>query len=59
MILCFVFQESVIAMAWLTVAYSNEELCDKLVAYDILQPDIIQEAFRVTDRGDFVPDEFQ
>jgi hypothetical protein len=45
-------------MAWMAVAHNNDELCDKLVAFDVLQADDrITEAFRVTDRGHFVPEE--
>ena len=41
-------------MAWLSIGNSNEDLCQKLIENDVLQPGTILEAFRATDRGDFV-----
>ena len=41
-------------MAWLTVAQSNEELVNKLVSHNILSDEKLIQAFRLTDRGDFV-----
>jgi hypothetical protein len=41
-------------MAWLTVAQSNEELVNKLINHQVLTDDKLIQAFRLTDRGDFV-----
>lgn len=41
-------------MAWLSVGMSNDDLCDKLVQYGVLKESIVEAAFRITDRGDFV-----
>lgn len=44
-------------MAWLSVGSSNEDLCRKLVENDVLRDGPILDAFRATDRGDFVAEE--
>ena len=41
-------------MAWLSVGDTNDDLCNKLVGHGVLRPGAILNAFRVTDRGDFV-----
>ena len=44
-------------MAWLSVGTSNEDLCQKMVENEVLHEGTLLEAFRATDRGDFVADE--
>jgi hypothetical protein len=44
-------------MAWLSVGSSNEDLCQKMVDNDVLREGPLLDAFRATDRGDFVPEE--
>lgn len=41
-------------MAWLSVGETNDDLCDKLLEHGVLQHGSILNAFRNTDRGDFV-----
>ena len=41
-------------MAWLSVGTSNDDLCEKMIQNGVLEEGIILEAFRATDRGDFV-----
>lgn len=41
-------------MAWLSVGTSHEDLCQKLSQHGILSDLEIKNAFRSTDRGDFV-----
>jgi hypothetical protein len=42
-------------MAWLSVGTSNQDLCDQLVDNGVLSVgSLIFEAFKYTDRGDFV-----
>lgn len=41
-------------MAWLSVGETNDDLCDKLLEHGVLQQGNIMNAFRHTDRGDFV-----
>ena len=41
-------------MAWLSIGDTNDDLCDKLVGHGVLRLGAILNAFRVTDRGDFV-----
>lgn len=41
-------------MAWLSVGTTNEDLCDKLLENGVLEAGSILDAFRNTDRGDFV-----
>eukprot|EP01031_Cornospumella_fuschlensis_P034034 gene34034-41194_t len=41
-------------MAWLSVGTSNNDLCEKMVHHGLLKEGPILEAFRATDRGDFV-----
>ena len=41
-------------MAWLSVGVSNEDLCNKMMDLGLLEEGRILEAFRNTDRGDFV-----
>jgi hypothetical protein len=44
-------------MAWLSVGSSNDDLCEKLSFHGILKEGKILESFRLTDRGDFFPEE--
>ena len=44
-------------MAWLSVGTTNDDLCDKLLENRVLEAGSILEAFRNTDRGDFVQQE--
>jgi hypothetical protein len=46
-------------MAWLSVGTTNEDLCDKMVDHAVLEAGIIQDAFRNTDRGDFIPEKYR
>lgn len=41
-------------MAWLSIGDTNDDLCNKLVGHGVLRLGAILNAFRVTDRGDFV-----
>ena len=41
-------------MAWLSVGNSNEDLVDKMCGHGVMVPGRILDAFRHTDRGDFV-----
>jgi hypothetical protein len=44
-------------MAWLSVGISNEDLCAKMVENGVLREGALLDAFRFTDRGDFVEEE--
>jgi hypothetical protein len=44
-------------MAWLSVGSSNDDLCEKLIFHGILKEGKILESFRLTDRGDFFPED--
>lgn len=48
-------------MAWESIGSNNDELCDKLLSHSVLKSDMTNliEAFRKTDRGDFVLPEFR
>jgi hypothetical protein len=46
-------------MVWLSVGTTNEDFCDKMVDHPVLEAGIIQEAFRNTDRGDFVSEKYR
>ena len=43
-----------LAMAWVTVADSNERLVSRLAQLGIIRDDAIESAFRNTDRGEFI-----
>ena len=44
-------------MAWLSVGTSNNDLIQKMIENGVFEEGPILEAFRVTDRGDFVTPE--
>ena len=41
-------------MAWFSVGNSNEDLVEKMCGHGVMVPGRILDAFRHTDRGDFV-----
>jgi hypothetical protein len=41
-------------MAWLSVGESHTDFCQKMINHEILKEGPILDAFRATDRGDFV-----
>jgi hypothetical protein len=44
-------------MSWRSIGTSNQDLCEKLVDNGVLhEGSLILEAFKYTDRGDFVPE---
>ena len=46
-------------MAWLSVGTTNDELCNRMIELNVLRSENIIKAFRLTDRGDFVPQAFR
>ena len=46
-------------MAWISAGNSNKELVEQLEENGVIKSSKIKQAFKFTDRGDFVPPEFK
>eukprot|EP01035_Chromulina_nebulosa_P022864 gene22864-29613_t len=46
-------------MAWLSIGQTNEELCNKLQENNVITSSVIINAFKLTDRGDFVQQKYR